>query len=151
MFHISIINSFYFVFCEFNRVGSWNEGKTTIIIWNFQIKILFSYSRSRNVNVNIYFPNVNVEGNFSTYVFGNSLWHYREQKIDCWTSRHILCKKILIIFVCVELRILVGKWNIYEAHIFSRPLIQTCRLETTSLFLNTRLLVNKKFPNSHYF
>jgi hypothetical protein len=31
------------------------------------------------------------------------------------------------------------------------PLLQTCRLETTSLCLNSRLVVNKKFPNSHYF
>jgi len=26
-----------------------------------------------------------------------------------------------------------------------RPLLQTCRLETTALFLNTSLIVNKKF------
>jgi len=28
-------------------------------------------------------------------------------EIDCWTSRHILCKKILNTFVCVEVGILV--------------------------------------------
>ena len=33
----------------------------------------------------------------------------------------------------------------YEAHIFPRPLQQTCRFETTSLCLNTRLIVNKNF------
>ena len=32
----------------------------------------------------------------------------------------------------------------YEAHIFPRPLQQTCRLETIPLFLNTRLRLNKK-------
>jgi len=51
----------------------------------------------------------------------------------------------------VEVRIPVGKWNIYEAHIFPRSLLKTCRLETTSLCLNTRLRVNKKFQNSHFF
>ena len=33
----------------------------------------------------------------------------------------------------------------YEAHIFPRPLQQTCRLETTPLCLNTRLRVQKNF------
>jgi len=60
-------------------------------------------------------------------------------------------KKILNSFLCVKDRILVVKWNIYEAHIFPRPLVQTCRLETTSICLNTRLGVIKKFPDSHYF
>jgi len=54
-------------------------------------------------------------------------------------------KKILNPFVFVEIRILVEKWNEYEGHILPRPLLQTCRLETTSLCLNTRLLVNKNF------
>jgi len=51
----------------------------------------------------------------------------------------------------VEVRILVEKWNVYEGHIFQRPLLQTIRLEKTSLCLNTRLLVNKIFPNSQIF
>jgi hypothetical protein len=51
----------------------------------------------------------------------------------------------------VEVRILVEKWNIYEAHIFPRSLIQTCWLETIPLCLCTRLSLNKKFPNFHYF
>jgi len=54
-------------------------------------------------------------------------------------------KKILNSFVCLEVRILVEKWNMYEDHIFTRPLLQTFRLETTSLCLNTRLHVNKNF------
>jgi hypothetical protein len=48
-------------------------------------------------------------------------------------------------FVCVEVRILLEKFNVYEGHIFPRPLLETCRLETTSLCLNTRLLVKKNF------
>ena len=120
----SLINSFSFLFCEFNRVANWNEGKnydfSTIDISSSQIETLVSYSRSTNVNVNMSFPNSNFEGNFSTYVFGKSFWQYRELKIDCWTSRHILYEKILIPFVCVEFRILIKKWNVYEGHIFSK-------------------------------
>ena len=51
----------------------------------------------------------------------------------------------------MEVRYFVEKKNIYDAHIFTRSLVQTCSLESTSLFLHTRLRVNKKFPNSHYF
>jgi len=43
----------------------------------------------------MYFQNSNFDGNFRTYVFGKSFWHYRDKKSECWTSRHILCKKIL--------------------------------------------------------
>ena len=96
------------------------------------------------------FPNSNFEGTFSTYVFGKSFWHYRELKIDCWTSRHILREKILNSFVSVEVRILVENCIIYEVLILPRPLLQTWRLETNSLWLNTRLRVNKIFTNSHY-
>jgi len=39
------------------------------------------------------FPNSNFEGNFSTYVFGNPFLHYRELKIEFWTSRLILLEK----------------------------------------------------------
>ena len=81
----------------------------TFIFSNSQIEILFSFSRSTNVNVNMSIPNSNFEENFSTYVFGKSFWHYRELKSECWTSRHIICKKILNIFLCVEVRILCKK------------------------------------------
>ena len=77
-------------------------------------------------------------------MFGKTFWHYRELKIDCWTSRHILCQKILISFACVEFRILVEKWNVY-GHIFQRPFLQTCRMDTTSLCLNNRINENKLF------
>ena len=119
------------------------------IFSNPQMEILVSFSRSTNVNVNMYYPNSNFEENFSTYVFAKSFGHYRELKRECWTSRHILCKKILNIFICVEVRILCKKSEICMKLTFSpRPLHQTCRLETTLLFLNTRLLLNKKFQNS---
>jgi hypothetical protein len=124
---------------------------STIIISNSQIETLVSYSRSTNINVNMSFPNSNFEGNFSTYVFCKSFWHYWMLKIHCWTSRHILCEKILNAFVCVEIRIIVEKWNVYEIHIFPRPLLQIWRLEKTSFCLNTRLFLNKKFSNSLYF
>jgi len=40
----------------------------------------------------------------------------------------------------VEVRFLVENSNVYEGHIFLRPLLQTCRLETTSLCLNALLI-----------
>ena len=123
----------------------------TFIFPNSQIELLVSFSKSMNVNVNMSFPNRNFEGNFSTYVFGKSFWHYRDLKSERWTSRHIWCKKILIFFICVEVRNLCKNWNMYEAHIFPRPLQQTCRLEKIPLCLNTRLRLNKKFQNSHWF
>ena len=45
----------------------------------------------------------------------------------------------------MEDRYLVEKWNIYDAHIFTRSLVQTWSLESTSLCLHTRLRVNKYF------
>ena len=90
------------------------------------------------------FPNRNFEGNYSTYVFGKSFCHYREQNIDCWTSRNILCEKKLNPFLCVEVWFVVETWNVYEGYNVSRPLLKTCRMETTSLRLKTRLLENIK-------
>ena len=107
------INKFVsFLFCEFNRVKSRKKQKyffRTFIFSNPQIEILVSFSRSTNVYVNMSFPISNFEGYFSTNVFGKSFWHYRALKSECWTSRHILCKKILNFFICVEVRILCKK------------------------------------------
>jgi hypothetical protein len=66
-------------------------------------------------------------------------------KLIVWPRDIYYAKKILNTFVCVEFRILVEKWNVYEVHIFPRPLLKTCRLVTTSLCLNTRLILNKNF------
>jgi len=72
--------------------------------------------------------------------------HFRQLKSDCWISRiFIFRKNILNYFVCLEVWKLVEKWNVYESHIFPRALLQTCRLETTSLCLNTRLIVKRNF------
>ena len=128
-----------------------NYNSITIIISNSQIKILFSYSRSTNGNVNMSFPRGNFEGNSSTYVFGKSFWHYRELKSDCWTSRHILCEKnILNSFVCVEIKIVVEKWNLYEGHNFSEAI--TTHMQIGNDFLEFKYPVNvKKFSNSNNF
>ena len=85
-----------FLFCEFNSVTSRKKQKIfqNVHLLKSQIKILVSFSRTTNVNVNMSFPNSNFEGNFSTYVFAKSFGHYRELKSECWTSRHILSKKI---------------------------------------------------------
>ena len=55
------------------------------------------------------FPSSNFEGNFSTYLFGKIFCHYRELKIDCWSSQHTLGEKNIKYFVCEEFRILVEK------------------------------------------
>ena len=93
-----------FLFCEFNRVTSWNECKYIILERSSsQIGFIFKVNKW---HVNMSFPISNFEGNFSTYVFGKSFWHYRNLKSECWTSRHILWKKILNSFICEELIIL---------------------------------------------
>ena len=148
MCHSSLINSVSFVFCEFNFVASSNECKTVIIV-----RSSFKFP---NRNTGFIFKVKqcqckHFEEKISTYVFGKSFWYNIELKIDCSTSRHILFKKILNNFLWVEVRILVEKWKVYESHIFPRPLLLTCILETNTICLNSRLLVNKKFPNSHYF
>ena len=96
---------------------------STINISNSQIETLVSYSSSTNVNVNMSFPNINFEGIFSTYVLGNSFCYFRELKIDYWSSRHMVCEKILNTFLCVVVRILVEILYIYEDHIFPKPIL----------------------------
>ena len=101
-----------FLFCELNRVTSRKKQKyyfRTFIFSNPPIEILVSFSRSTNVNVNISFPNSNFERNFSAYVFVKTFCHYRDLNNECWISWHILCKKILNFFICVEVRILCKK------------------------------------------
>ena len=44
-----------------------------------------------------------------------------------------------------RLEFFVKKWNMYEAHIFPRPLQQTWNLETTASCVNIRLPVKKNF------
>ena len=82
-------------------------------------------------------------------------WLSRSEKWLLHIATFILQKKKIIIinyFGCVEVRILVEKWNIFEANIFPRSLVQTSWLEKTSLCLNTRLSVNKKFsPSQHFY
>ena len=125
----------------------WRQNRhfSMINISNSQIEKLFSSSRSTNVNVNMSFPNSNFEGIFSTYVYGKS-FYIMERRILIVGHRDIYyAKKILKTFLFVEVGILVEMWIGYESHIFPRPLLQTCRLETTFLCLNTRLLENKNF------
>jgi hypothetical protein len=98
----TLINLFHF--CSVNLIVLRAEKNAkyfrTFIFSNSQIELLVSFSRSTNVNVNMSFPNSNFEGNFSTYVFSKSFWNYRDLKRECWTSGHILCKKILNFFMC---------------------------------------------------
>jgi len=96
------------------------------------------------------FPNSNFEEKFSTYFLASHFDITESWKLIVGHHDIYCAKKILNTFACVEVRIPVEKWNVYEGHISPRPLLQTCRLETTSLCLNTRLFV-KKIPNSHFF
>ena len=140
-----------FLFCEFNPVTSWKEDKNIILerssSLNPKKKYWFHFQVQR-MSMWSCLPNSNFEGNFSTYVFGKSFWHYRDLKSECWTSRHTLRKKILNFFICVEVRILCKKVKYLWISHFPEAITKTCRLETTPLCLNTRLRVNKKFKNS---
>ena len=137
-----------FHFCSVNLIVQRAEKKEKIFFSNVHLLKLPNRNTGFIFKVNecqckMSLPNSNFEGNFNTYVFGKSFWHYRDLKSECWTSRHILCKKILNFSYVWRLEFFVKKLNMYEAHIFPRPLKQTCRLETTPLCLNTRLGVKK--------
>ena len=100
---------------------------------------------STNVNVNLSFRIVILK---ETLVLMCLASHF--DILETWkliVGHHVieLSEKILHFFVGVEVRIVVEKWNIYEAHIFPRPLLQTCRLETTPFCLNNWLCVKKNF------
>jgi len=142
----SLINWVSFVFCEFNRVVGWNEGKTiiySIIISHSKIETLVSYSRSTKVNVNISFLIAILKETLVLMCLASYFDIIEGWKLIVGHRYIYYEKKLLKTFLCVEVRILVEKWNIYEGHIFARSLLQTCRLETTSLCLNARLLDNK--------
>ena len=123
---------------------------STIIISNYQIETLVSYSRSTNVNVNMSFPNSNFEGNFNTCVFGKSFWHYRELKIYCWTSRHILCKKNIKYF-----RMCGGENSCRKVKCIRRshfPQAITTNMQTgNDCFVFKYRVSIKNIKNSHYF
>ena len=78
-------------------------------------------------------------------MFGKSFWHYRDLKSECWTSGHILCKKILNFFICVEVRILSKKVKYVWSSHFPEAITTNMQFGNDSLCLNTRLRVNKKF------
>jgi len=109
------------------------------------------YSRSTIVNVNTSFPSSNFEWNFTTYVFGKSFWHYRELKIYCWTSRHILCKKNIKYF-----RMCGGENSCRKVKCIRRshfPQAITTNMQTGNdlLMFKKPVTCKKKFPISHYF
>ena len=123
----------------------------TFTFSNSQIELLVSFSRSTNVNVNVSFPNSNFEGNFRTYVFGKSFLHYRDLKRECWTSRHILCKKILNFFICVEVRILCKKVKYVWSSHFPEAITKNMRIGNDSFVFKYPVTCNKKLQNSHKF
>jgi len=81
----------------------------------------FSIQHKRRSNVNTSVPKCNFEGNLVIMCLATvCFWQFRDLKCDCWTSWRLLCE--FNYFVCVEIRILVQKWYMYEAHIFPRSL-----------------------------
>ena len=142
LFHFSSLN--LIVYREEKRKKYFSR---MYIFSNPQIEILVSFSRSTNVNVNMYFPNSNFEGNLcDMQVF----WHYRDQKIECWISRHILCKKILNFFIWVDVTILCKKVKyVWSSHFPETITNKHAAWKRLLLCLNIRLRVNKKFQNSH--
>ena len=92
------------------------------------------------------FANSNFEGDLCDMQVILTLSRLEKWMLEIAT--YIMQKNIKFSYVW-RLEFFVKKWNMYEAHIFPRPLQQTCRLETTPLCLNTRLGVNKKLKNSH--
>jgi hypothetical protein len=128
---------------------SWNKCKSIINVRSsFQIsqmKILVSYSRTTYVNVNMFFIIVILKETLVLMCLARHFVIIESLKLIVEHRVIYYAKKILNFFIYVEFRILVEKWNVYEGHTFLRPQLQTCRLETTSLSLNTRLLVNKYF------
>jgi len=105
----------------------------TIIISNSQIETLVSYSSSTYINVNMSFTNGNFEKSFVLMCLVSHFDIIGSWKLIVEYCEIYYAKKILNTFECVEFRILVEKWNVYEGHIFPISLLQTCRLETTSL------------------
>ena len=91
------------------------------------------------------FPNSNFEGMFSTIMFGKSFWHYWELKSERWTSRHILCKKILKFVISLEVRILFKKVKYVWSSHFPEAITTNMQIGNGSLWLNTRIRVNEKF------
>jgi len=138
-------------FCEFNRVASWNKGKNIILVrLSFNLCQLgiywFHIQRKRMSHVNMSVPKIISKETLvlmflSIFCFCN----FCELKNNWWAPRHLLCEKILNYLGCVEVRIIVEKWNIYEALVFRKSSVQTCWLETTTLCLNTLLSENKNF------
>ena len=97
------------------------------------------------------FPNSDFDGNFCDYLFGKCFGSSRIDKILLEIATFIMRKKYLIFFICETSNIFRMVKYIYEAHICMRSLVQTSSLESTSLCLNNRLSVNKKFRNSNNF
>jgi len=96
------------------------------------------------------FPNSIFEGNFRTYVFGKSFWHYRDLKSECWTSRHILCNKILNFFKCMEVRIHSKKLKYVWSSQFPEAITTNMQIENDSFVFkypvtcknNFKILIN---------
>ena len=128
----SLINTVPFVFCEFNCIASWNEGKTIILLRSsFQFPnrntgFIFKYNHCQCKHV--FFLEVILKETLLLMCLASLLKIIESWKLILGHRAIYYAKKIINTFVCVEIRILVEMWYAYEGHIFPRSLLQTCRL-----------------------
>ena len=134
-----------FLFCEFNRVTSWNEGKNIILVRSsFQMpkeKYWFHFQGQRMSMQTCLFVIVILKEPLVLMCLASHFdiiesWKW---KLDIAST---IMRKVLNYSSCVEFRILKDKWNIYEAYILTISLVEICCLETTSFFLCARLRVH---------
>ena len=136
-----ILSSLWGLIPTLHKLGMWFLFKSYILEY-FVLIVMCKPKHMSNLNMSI--PKSNFEGHLILMCLAAvCFWHVRKVKGGFCTSINLLRKYILNYFGWVELRILVGKWNIYEAHIFTTSLGQKCCLETTTLCLSTPLRVKK--------
>ena len=123
----------------------------TFIFSNPQIEILLSFSSSTNVNVTCLFLIVILKETLVLMCFCKSFWHYRDLKSECWTSRHILYKKILNFFIWVEVRILCKKVKyVWRSH-FPKTITTNMQIGNDCIVFKYPVTCKQIIQNSHTF
>ena len=106
------------------------------IVWTFT-SFYICVKRKHVSNVNMSVPKSNFERHFTTYALRSCKFLARPQfERGCCTFR-LLFKKYITYFEFFEVKILVGKWNIYETHIFKSSSVK-------NLFANEKFVF--KYP-----
>ena len=131
-YYKGILRSIWGLINNFHKLFMWFEVK--IIFWTFTS--LYVCAKLKQVsNVNMSVPESNFEGLLLLMCLA-AVRFWKVRKLEgCCTSFHLLWKSVLNYFGWVEVRILVGRWNIYEAHIFTWLFAQIWCLETITMRL----------------